>query len=184
MAIFKCTDCGNDVNTDAKACPNCGTSKPFKKQKLTVEQVKMISNKELRQFKKLGGDYSMSKFQKVIFTLIIIIIIVLVSKPDKPLTEGERRVQAQEKLKSDIQWKTSVLRSLCEREISKNLHDSNSANFGEFKIIPLSNETYKIIQEVRAKNGFGAIRKSTFVCMSGKYADYETVIVSIKELEY
>lgn len=183
MAIFKCTDCGNDVNTDAKACPNCGTSKPFKKQKLTVEEVKLITNKELRQFKKLGGDYSMSKFQIIIFVLIVIIVLASLNKPDKPLTEEEKRIQAEEKVKSDIQWKISTLTGLCQKEISKNLNDPDSANFGEFKVIPLSNETYKIIQEVRAKNGFGAIIKATFVCTSGKYADYETDIISVKELK-
>lgn len=36
MALIKCKDCGKDMSTDAKACPNCGASPPKTTSRLAI----------------------------------------------------------------------------------------------------------------------------------------------------
>lgn len=42
MALLKCTDCGGDVSSDAKACPKCG-AKPPKRTSLFVKVLAVVA---------------------------------------------------------------------------------------------------------------------------------------------
>lgn len=182
MAIFKCTDCGGDVNTEAKACPHCGATKPFKKQKLTAEQVKSISNKELRQFQKLGGDFEMGKMMKIVFGFIALFIIFMIIKPEKPLTPEELAEKQKSEEKAQLEEKAFELHSMCAIKIKHNLNDPDSAEFGQYQILPIGKDQYKVIYEVRAKNGFGAKVKGAFECIES-YDNGKATVMEVKQLK-
>ena len=79
--LLKCADCDHDVNTEAKACPNCGSIKPFKNQTLTEDQAKGMSFSETVQYKKLGGKIEMAKGQKIFWVVFILITIMAIFTP-------------------------------------------------------------------------------------------------------
>lgn len=181
MAIFKCTDCGGNVNTEANACPHCGAKKPFKKQKLTAEQSKGIPYKEIKAFTNLGGEVEMQKWQKIALWSVLAIIIFFAFKPSKPLTQEELAAKQAADEKSKIEAKAFELTSMCQIKIKHNLNDPDSAEFGKYQILPLGKDTYKIVYEVRAKNAFGAKIKGAFQCKES-YDGTKATVLNVKQL--
>lgn len=181
MPIFKCTDCGGDVNTEAKACPHCGATKPFKSQKLTVEQSKGMPYKDTKAFTKLGGDIEMSKTMKVVFGIIALFVFYVIVSPEKPLTTEELVEKQAKEEAANADDKLFELSTMCQLKIKRNLNDPDSADFGQYQILPIGENKYKIVYEVRAKNGFGGKVKGAFECVES-YEDGKATVLSVKEL--
>lgn len=62
-------------------------------------------------------------------------------------------------------WRNA--RMACEKSIEKRLHDPKSAQFpsrSEFRVIPVERDGYDVFASVRARNGFNAMRLSSYKC--------------------
>lgn len=95
MALINCSECNKEISRTVSSCPNCGSKKPFKGVKLTREQTKELSSKEIVSFKKSGGKVTCSIVKKTlkviagtIFGLYLIIFITNISN-DKNIESGE-----------------------------------------------------------------------------------------------
>ena len=77
MNLKKCNDCQQEISINIDVCPKCGSKKPFKNLKLTLEETKELSASEKKKFLKLGGDVSYTKIQKFFGTLVFIFILIL-----------------------------------------------------------------------------------------------------------
>lgn len=64
MNLKKCNDCHQEISINVDSCPNCGSKKPFKNIKLSLEETKQLNSNEKKNFLKLGGDISYSKLNK------------------------------------------------------------------------------------------------------------------------
>lgn len=181
MALFKCTDCGHDVNVEAKTCPNCGATKPFKNQKLTQDQVKELSFSERLNFQKLGGTIEIGKMTKIAWAGVGILLLFVIFGPEKEKTPEEIAAAEAEKKEQEESWKRSMLQSSCQTEIERSLNDPDSADWGEFAVIPLKDGTYSVIQDLRAKNAFGAMVKGSFECVS-TYDGTNAVVLSATQI--
>lgn len=179
--LLKCTDCNHDVNTEAKACPNCGAIKPFKNQKLTQEQVKGMSFSEMSQYQKLGGKIEMGKGQKIFWGVIVLIIAIAIFSPSAPKTAEELAVEAQQKVEADLRNKNSALEFECTYAIKQSLNDPDSVDFGAVVVIPMKDDKYSIIQDLRAKNAFGAMMKASFECIVS-YDGKNATLIDMKQL--
>lgn len=85
MSLKKCNDCNEEISIFIDKCPKCGSKKPFKNIKLTLDETKELDGKEKKQFIKLGGKISYSKLHKFFAFFIygfigIIFMIVFLSK--------------------------------------------------------------------------------------------------------
>ena len=77
MNLKKCNDCHQEISINVDGCPNCGSKKPFKNIKLTLEETKQLNSNEKKRFLKLGGDVSYTKIQKFFGILVLIFILIL-----------------------------------------------------------------------------------------------------------
>ncbi len=139
--LLKCTDCTHDVNTEAKTCPNCGSTKPFKNQNLTQAQVKGMSFSEMSQYKKLGGKIEMGKGQKIFWGILIIILAIAIFTPSTP--KAPEQVEVNTQSKADIQSEKSVpteyISALAKAEMysgtmhmsKKGLYEQLTSDYGE-----------------------------------------------------
>lgn len=169
MALLKCSDCGNDVSIDAKTCPNCGTTKPFKNQVLTADEAKKYSYGQIRGFQKGGGTVRMGKITKFIFIGMVVGILFLILKPAQPLTPEEQ----QKELEKSAGY-------YCENIVNKNLKDPNSVDKTGSSTIQYEDGTYRTLYGLRAKNSFGAYVQSSYVCEL-KRSDDSFEIISVSE---
>lgn len=139
--LLKCTDCNHDVNTEAKMCPSCGSTKPFKTQELTQEQVKGMSFSEKSQYKKLGGKIEMGKGQKIFWGIVIIIIAIAIFTPSTPQAPAqvEANAQSEADAPSEKSVPTEYISALAKAEIynstahmsKKGLYEQLTSDYGE-----------------------------------------------------
>lgn len=63
----------------------------------------------------------------------------------------------------------SAAKSACKQQIRRSLHDPDSAEFPPADAFTVSNEQgsskFEVAVNVRAKNGFGALRLTSFTCV-------------------
>jgi len=178
--LFKCTDCGHDVNVEAKSCPNCGAIKPFKNQILSQDQVKPLSFKEKVNFKKLGGKIQIGKWQKIVWAGVALLLIVLIFSPQKEKTPEEIAAEVEQKIESEAVKKDTALQSECRYAIKQSLNDPDSVEFDAVVVMAKKDGTYLVIQDLRAKNAFGALIKGSFQCIAS-YSDGSATLIDIKE---
>lgn len=139
--LLKCTDCNHDVNTEAKTCPNCGSTKPFKTQELTQDQVKGMSFSEKSQYKKLGGKIAMGNGQKIFWGVVAIIIAIAIFTPSTPKApeQLEENAQVQADVPSEKSVPTEYISALAKAEIyngtahmsKKGLYEQLTSEYGE-----------------------------------------------------
>lgn len=179
--LLKCTDCSHDVNVEAKSCPNCGAPKPFKKQVLTQEQVKGMSFGEMSKFQKLGGKIEMGIIQKVLWGILALIIIIGIFVPESPKTPENIAAEAQENIVAQEHARNSALEFECRYAIKQSLNDPDSAEFDAVVVMPAKDDTYIVIQDLRAKNAFGGLVKGSYQCTES-YNGASASIIDIKQL--
>lgn len=137
--LFKCTDCNHDVNVEAKSCPNCGATKPFKNQELDAEDAKTFTFSEKANFQKLGGKikYKMGKFQKIFFGVVAFIILIGILAPEKEKTleapmQVETNVQPEADAPSEKSVPTEYVSALVKAEMYSNtMHMSKKGLYGQ-----------------------------------------------------
>lgn len=179
--LLKCTDCNHDVNTEAKSCPNCGSIKPFKNQIFTQDQAKDMTFSEMVQYKKLGGKIEMGKGQKIFWGALILVIVIAIFAPSSPKTPDELAAEAKSKEEEKVRNMNSALEFECTYAIKQSLNDPDSVDFGAVVVIPIKDDKYSIIQDLRAKNAFGAMMKASFECIA-TYDGKNAKLFSIKQL--
>lgn len=104
--LLKCTDCSHDVNTEAKICPNCGSTKPFKNQNLTADQAKGMSRVEKSNFQKLGGKIEMGKGMKILWGAVAAVVLIAIFAPSTP--KATEQVEANTQPQADAPIEKSV----------------------------------------------------------------------------
>jgi hypothetical protein len=115
------------VNTEAKTCPNCGSTKPFKNQNLTQAQIKGMSFSEMSQYKKLGGKIEMGKGQKIFWGVLVIIIAIAILIPSTPKAPQQVEVNTQQQADAPIEKSvpTEYISALAKAEMySSTMHMS------------------------------------------------------------
>lgn len=144
--LFKCTDCNHGVNVEAKSCPNCGATKPFKNQILEADEAKGFTFSEKTNFQKLGGriKYKMGKFQKIFFGVVAFIIVIGILAPEKEqIPEAPMSVESNTQPEADTQSEKSVpteyISALAKAEIynstahmsKRGLYEQLTSDYGE-----------------------------------------------------
>jgi hypothetical protein len=148
MALIKCKECGKEVSSNAKTCPNCGNKMPKKTSIATWI---------------IGGVF-------------LFVVVTCTLNVEKAKDAGEARIAAmtpeqraaEEKTKKDLSDLHDA-QLTCEGEVKKTLHDPDSAQFDDFRgyaVLPHTAppDHYIVLVTVRAKNGFGALRHIAIRC--------------------
>lgn len=139
--LLKCTDCGHDVNAEAKLCPNCGAIKPFKNQTLTKDQENAMSFSEKSQYKKLGGKIEMGKGQKIFWGAVAVIVAIVIFTPSTPKAPEQLGVNTQSEADapSETSVPTEYVSALVKAEMysgtmhmsKKGLYEQLTSDYGE-----------------------------------------------------
>lgn len=165
MALLNCNECGKEISHSAASCPNCGCTKPFKGQKLSVKDSKLLSVKERRNFMKSGGKLQMGKIMKfslfvsiAFFGFIGLAILGAIIQPNSPESKAKSQQEAHEK----------GARIACMAGIHQLLKDPDSVVYkhgpGD-RIVITNGENQWIVQlKLKAKNSFNAYVPLTFEC--------------------
>jgi hypothetical protein len=141
MALTKCKECGKDISTEAKACPSCGAPPPPRTSTATWI---------------IGGFFALT-------------VVVWISTANE--TRQRTPAPAQETAEQVAARKAASLRNMaivgCAEFAKQKLHDPASAQFAPKSeaTLELNGSRAVVVRSVRAKNAFGAMRLTEFVCM-------------------
>lgn len=141
MALIACAECGKEISDKAAACPHCG-----------APVTKAAANK----YGPPGTKSKTSPWPAAISIAILAVIAVSCSQLGGEKAPKERDYEFDAKM-------------ACKEEIKKRLNDPVSAEFPSTdrffvtEITPKS--SYAVSVEVRAKNGFNALRLTQFKCV-------------------
>lgn len=141
MALIACRECGKEISDQAPACPHCG-----------APVAKAATNK----YGAPGVRSKNSLWPAVVSLSILAVIAVSCSK-----LGGEQKQQER-----DYEFDAKMA---CKQEIKKRLNDPGSAEFpdaGKFFVTEISpKSSYTVTVDMRAKNGFNALRLVQFKCV-------------------
>lgn len=147
MALIKCPECGNDVSTEAEACPKCGC--PIKKQESYLEQ-----NNDIQPIKQSSSTKGSGCATIAIIILLLIVGLVLFgqcggssSKSDNWNTESWAKSYAQLMVKNNLKAPSTA-------KFCNSAREMNAKNLGGTK--------WKVTGWVDAQNSFGAMIRSDF----------------------
>ena len=165
MALIKCGECGKEISYSATVCPNCGCTKPFKDQRLSVKQSKQMSVKERHSFIKSGGKIQMTglqKFSMYVVTAFLGFIVLLVIIPIiKPQTQDE-------KAKAEKEAHEKGARITCIAGIQQYLKDPDSVVYkhgpGDRLVLSDGENRWRVQLKLKAKNSFNTYVPATFEC--------------------
>ena len=101
MSLKKCKECKQEISTDVKVCPNCGSKKPFKGIELTRNETKAMSFKERAAFEKAGGSVTKGTFEKIGNVFLIVFIMMIIYAVISPKSEKSKK-QEIEKIEQTI----------------------------------------------------------------------------------
>jgi hypothetical protein len=137
MSLARCKDCGNEVSTDAKACPRCGSRMPKKTGFLTQLIAVLIALGVLGAI--FGGTNSTN-----------------LENPQKP-RPAKTQVQLDEDARFDLAFSTH-------KAIKKELKDPDSLVVEK---IFVNEKVTVACMQYRAKNSFGGYNRETVVVVQG-----------------
>lgn len=139
--LFKCTDCGHEVNVEAKSCPSCGTVKPFKNQNLTTDQAKGMSFSEKSGFNRLGGKIEMGKGMKIFWGAVAAVVLIAIFTPSTPkdAEQVEANAQTQDEAPIEKSVPTEYMSALAKAEMytsqmhmsKKGVYEQLTSDYGE-----------------------------------------------------
>lgn len=143
MALIACPECGKEISDKATACPHCGAPAASK------------AEKPRNKYDVPAGKKPSSPWPAVIAVAVVGAIAVSYGHLGKESPPREPDYEQDAKM-------------ACKREITKRLNDPKSAEFPSAdkyvvtEIAPKS--SYLVTVDVRAKNGFNALRLMQFKC--------------------
>ncbi len=160
MALVKCKECGSQVSTEAKHCPHCGAAVPKKTGAITWIVLGLFVGGFVLSLIGTNAEQSekVSSAQKEQARLAAL-------TPEQ--RAAEEKIKAAEAVKKATEEKLDNARFACEEFVKKTLHDPGSAEFDDFREFWAKEERphlYHVQASLRAKNGFGALRKLTVDC--------------------
>jgi hypothetical protein len=137
MALTKCKECGKDMSTEAKACPSCGAPPP---RRTTL------------------GTWVIGGF----FAFVVGSCILSQQSTHSPAPATPEQLAA--KTASD---RRHTATGGCREFIKRKLHDPESAEFGHSSeaSVEYHADRAMVVRSVRAKNAFGAMRLTEFICV-------------------
>jgi len=143
MALIKCKECGHDVSTEAKSCPNCGA-------KVKVEK-KSIWRTDLG---------SLNRRQKLLLWIGVplLLIFMMIRAGNAPISDGVNS--------TDMELISA--RVACERNLLKSLNDPDSAkldSLDRWYAERRPDGTILVQPTGRAKNAFGAYMNGAWSCV-------------------
>jgi endogenous inhibitor of DNA gyrase (YacG/DUF329 family) len=141
MALIACAECGKEISDKASTCPHCG-----------APVIKASANK----YGPPGTKSKTSPWPAAISIAILAVIAVSCSRLSGEKAPKERDYEFDAKM-------------ACKEEIKKRLNDPGSAEFpsaDKFFVTEIApKSSYAVAVEMRAKNGFGALRLTQFKCV-------------------
>jgi hypothetical protein len=167
MALIKCKECGKEVSSSAKACPNCGHAPPKRTS---------------------GCAWVVAAF------FLVVVIMVIVGNRDIAKKENAEAARlaalTPEQRNAELAAAAATkergsARFACELLTKKTLHDPDSAEFENsdtFPIRRLADHEYMVRVKVRAKNGFNALRLADMNCHI-VLRDGNWIALSIEQIE-
>lgn len=160
MALIKCHECGNEVSTEAKACPKCGATVRIPSQP-----------KAPAKFSKVGWfaigaiviAASISQYQK---NQLEAEKIQLEAKKTPEQRAAEAKVKAAEAVLAAKENRLDLARIACKEFVTKTLHDAESAEFDDVRYWAEEEKdgVFNVQVKLKAKNGFNALRKIIVDC--------------------
>lgn len=149
MALIKCPECGNDVSTEATACPKCGC--PIKKQK--IEPKPQQETQPVNQQNSSTGSGCGTVILVIIAIIAAILMLVTCSGGSSS--------------KSSNDWNTeSWAKSYAQIIVKDNLKAPSTAKFcntaREMTAKNMGGSKWKVTGWVDAENSFGAMIRSDF----------------------
>jgi hypothetical protein len=136
VALIKCKECGKDVSTQAKTCPNCGA-------------------------KVVDPDASKNTLIGCVGIIVIVVVLSVLgntcSGPSKPKTEAEK----QEDILSDAFY---MCQAFIEKNLRDPDSADFITRYNSSLVSKNSKGNYVVSMQVRAANGFGGKTVSVFTC--------------------
>lgn len=179
MALTRCRECNNVVSTQAKVCPNCGA--PIKKFNslpgcLTVivcligaiAMAGVITMQQQERDKEAQQEQEAQRVAK------------MPAAQRAAYEKNQALAAAKAQKKEQMRW----ARHACRTFVERSLHDPESAQFEDYETYyaeERSNGSYRVQVRVRAKNGFNAMRQTTFNCDT-KLVGKDWVALRIEQL--
>lgn len=167
MALTKCHECGNDVSTQAKACPKCGAK--VKKPRRTHGRLWILLGALLAVSIIVGNITTQTAADEEASRLAAL-------NPEQRAAEIARQ-----KDESDL----SSARFACRKFVEQSLHDPASAQFEDPLTYPAEKskkDIYRVQVRLSAKNGFNATRKFVMDCRL-KSAGSSWVLIALNEIK-
>lgn len=165
MALTKCAECGNEVSTQAKACPKCGAK-----------------NKPKRSYRRVAILLGIGAF--------VVAVVSNLATHETQKAEAARLASltpaeiAAEQAKKELDGELFSAQNTCKRLVERNLHDPKTAEFEDpWTYWAEKNESgiYHVQVKVKAKNGFNATRKYIMDCKI-RHVEGSWKLVELKEL--
>lgn len=167
MALIKCPECGNNVSTQAAACPKCGY--PIKvftqqeddeqeKESIPVVDLRHLEDEQRKEMPQANRRSKSGGFGKAILIFLAIIGGLILIGTCSGLSSGE----------SDSFSNTeSAAKVWAEHIVKQNLKSPSTAKFCnrimEMKAESLGGAKWKVTGWVDSQNSFGATVRSDFV---------------------
>ncbi|MBY0445589.1 MAG: hypothetical protein K2Q15_10325 [Burkholderiales bacterium] len=195
MALQKCRECAKEISTEVKICPYCGVSKPtvaVKVKKKTSPILLgtlgllffgMVMMGVANQSRKAEQEEAAKKEAVRVAALT----------PEQRAVEQKIKTDRQEAARVELEKQQaeavkkeaiSNAKFICGEFVKKSLHDPDSAQFEDFRHYGIDLQkggVYLVQVDLRAKNGFGAMRRMMVNCRT-KLENGNWVALSLKEV--